>query len=168
MKKKWILSHCDLDLWPKVINFDRVRASGISNHLAKTASKSVYPFGWNFVHKKSGHTDGQTHTQRQTEVKINYNPSTTLRRCSYMQTLFFILISEIHRFRWPKGVDLERFFADSIKSLIVRRQVYCTHPQDTTLSLAALHSNDLHLLLVTKCDIPLLKVVYYNHWFPIN
>ena len=49
-------SYCDLDLWPKVTNFHRVRASAISNHLAKTASKSVHPFGWNFVHKKTSDT----------------------------------------------------------------------------------------------------------------
>ena len=48
-RKKKILSHCDL--WPKVTNFNRVRASVLSNRLVKTASKSVYPFGWNFVHK---------------------------------------------------------------------------------------------------------------------
>ena len=67
--KKWILSHCDLDLWPKVTNFNRVRASVVSNHLAITASISVHPFGWNFVHKlRAGQTD--THTQRQTAVKI--------------------------------------------------------------------------------------------------
>ena len=66
--KKWILIHCDLDLWPKVTNFHRVRASFVSNNLAKTVSKSVHPFGWNFVHKKSGHTD--RHTHRQTGVKI--------------------------------------------------------------------------------------------------
>ena len=37
------------DLWPKVT---RVWASAGSNHLAKTSSKSVHPFGWNFIHKK--------------------------------------------------------------------------------------------------------------------
>ena len=39
-----------------------------------TASKSMHPFSWNFVHKKSGHTDRHTHTHRhthtQTGVKI--------------------------------------------------------------------------------------------------
>ena len=57
----------------KVINFNRVRASVLSNRLAKTASKSVHSFGWNFVHKQSHtHTHRKTdrHTQRQTAVKI--------------------------------------------------------------------------------------------------
>ena len=61
MKKKWVLRYCDLDLWPKVTKFNRVRASARSNHLAKTASKSVHLFGWNFVHKKT--SDTQTDTQ---------------------------------------------------------------------------------------------------------
>ena len=66
MKKKWVLRHCDLDLWPKVINFNRVQASAGSSHLAKTASKSVHPFGWNFVHKQTSdtHTDTQTDKQQ--------------------------------------------------------------------------------------------------------
>ena len=34
--------------------------SAVSNHLAKTASKSVQPFGWIFVHKN---TDRQTDRQ---------------------------------------------------------------------------------------------------------
>ena len=55
--------------WPKVSNFNKVWASTVSNHLVKTASKSVHRFGWNFVHKNSaGQTDRQTH--RQTAVKI--------------------------------------------------------------------------------------------------
>ena len=63
MQEKWILRHCDLDLCPKVTNFNRVRATAISNYLAKTASKLVHSFGWNFVHKKRArHTDTQTHT----------------------------------------------------------------------------------------------------------
>ena len=63
-EEKWIFSHCDLDIWSKVTNFNRVWDSMVSNRLAKTASKSVHPFGWNFVHKQS-----RTHTQtnRQTD-----------------------------------------------------------------------------------------------------
>ena len=72
MKEKWILRHCDLDLWPKVTKFNRVRSSAISNHLAKTASKSVHPFGWNFVHKKC-RTDRQTHTHTHTETNWSEN-----------------------------------------------------------------------------------------------
>ena len=88
MKKKWELRHCDLDLWPKVTKFNRVRASAGISHLVKTASKSVHPFGWNFVHKNSGHTDRQTHTHtdrhthRHTDkLKWKYNPSTISWRC---------------------------------------------------------------------------------------
>ena len=38
-------------------------------NFAKTTSKLVHPFGWNNVHKKSGHTDRQTdrQTHRQTD-----------------------------------------------------------------------------------------------------
>ena len=73
MKKKWVLRHHDLDFWSKVSNFNRIRASAVSNHLAKTASKSVHPFSCNFVHKKHWthiHTD--THTQ--TNCSENITP----------------------------------------------------------------------------------------------
>ena len=73
LTKKWILSHCDLGLWPKVTNFNRVWASVLSDRLAKTASKSVYLFVWNFVHEKwAGHTDRQTDTQ--TNCSENITP----------------------------------------------------------------------------------------------
>ena len=62
MKKKWILHHCDLGPWPKVTVFNRVPASAVSSHLAKTASKSIHPFGWNFVHKKPSDTLTDTQT----------------------------------------------------------------------------------------------------------
>ena len=51
---------------PKVTNFNRGWANAVSNHLAKTASKSVYLFGWNVVHsqsRKDRQTDTHTHTQ---------------------------------------------------------------------------------------------------------
>ena len=44
MKKKWIFRHCDLDLWPKVISFNRVRASVISNYLTKTTCLYFSPY----------------------------------------------------------------------------------------------------------------------------
>ena len=79
MKNKWILSHCDLDLWPNVTNSNRVWASVLSKRLAKTASKSVHPFGWNFVHKKNWtHTHTDTHTDK---LQWKYNPSTISWRC---------------------------------------------------------------------------------------
>ena len=74
MKKNEYWVTVTLPFLPKVTNFDRVRDSAVSNRLAKPASKSEHPFGWNFVHKE---TSGQTHTQpgrqthRQTAVKNN-------------------------------------------------------------------------------------------------
>ena len=77
-KKKWVLRHCDLDLWPKVTKFNRVWASAGSNHIAKTASKSVHPFGWNFVHKKfRTHRHTHTHTHRHTDTQTNCNENIT-------------------------------------------------------------------------------------------
>ena len=76
MKIKRVLRHCDLDLRPKVTKFNRVRASARSNHLAKTASKSVHPFVWNFVHKKCRthrQTDRQTYTQTDTQTNCSEN-----------------------------------------------------------------------------------------------
>ena len=75
----YIFGHRVLDLWPKVTNFNRVRASAVSNHLAKTASKSIHPFGWNFVHKNSGHTHTHRHTDK---LQWKYNPSTISWRCN--------------------------------------------------------------------------------------
>ena len=73
-EEKWVLRHCDLDLWPKVTNFNRVRVSAVNNFLAKNAPKSVHLFGWNFVHKQSW-TDTHTHTDRHTDkLEWKYNP----------------------------------------------------------------------------------------------
>ena len=73
----YIFGHRDLDLWFKVTKFNRVWASAVSNHIAKTASKSVHPFGWNFVHKKrAGHT--HRHTDK---LEWKYNSSTISWRC---------------------------------------------------------------------------------------
>ena len=72
-RKKLELRHCDLDLWPKVTKFNRVRATNGSNHLAKTASKLVHPFGWNFVHKNFW-TDTHTLTDTQTNCSENITP----------------------------------------------------------------------------------------------
>ena len=74
MKKKWVLRHYDFDHWPKVTNINRVRAIAVINHLAKSASKSVHPFSWNFVHKKTL----DTHTDK---LLLKYNPSTISWRC---------------------------------------------------------------------------------------
>ena len=91
MKEKWVLRHCDLDLWPNVTKFNRVWANARGNHLAKTASKSVLPFGWNFVHKKCWthrHTDTHTHTH--TDTQTNWSENITpprfrggVKNCTY-------------------------------------------------------------------------------------
>ena len=60
-----------LDLKPKVANINRVQASAVSNHLAKTASKTVHPFGWNFVH---WHTHRQTDSHTYTNCSENITP----------------------------------------------------------------------------------------------
>ena len=72
-RKKWVLRHCDLDLWPKVTKFNKVRASVWSSHVVKTVSKSVHPFRWYFVHKKC-RTHRQTHTYTQTNWSENITP----------------------------------------------------------------------------------------------
>ena len=72
--------NCELDLWPKVTNFNMVRGSLVSNHLAKIASKSVQPFDWNFYQSKAGQTHIQTnrHTYK---LQWKYNPSMIAWRC---------------------------------------------------------------------------------------
>ena len=116
MKKIWILSHSDLDLGPKITNFDKIWASAVSNHLAKIASKSVHPFGWNFVHKQSR---TNTHTDRHTDrdkLQWKYNPSTISWRCnkratpkwitkSYIWDMVYFLFSSI---LWPWSVTLDQ------------------------------------------------------------
>ena len=62
-----------LRLWPKVTNFNRIWASVIGNSLAKTASKSVHLFGWNFVHK-------QIWTHRDTPTNCSENKTHPLFR----------------------------------------------------------------------------------------
>ena len=79
MKKKWVLRYCDLNLWPK-ITINRVWASVVSNHLAKNASKSVHPLGWNFVYNKTSDTHRHRHTHRQTHKQTNCSENTTLLR----------------------------------------------------------------------------------------
>ena len=77
MKKKWVLHHCDLDLRPKVTYFNRVLASAVSNHLAKTASKLVHPFGLNFVNKKTSDTYTHRQTDTQTDTQTNCSENIT-------------------------------------------------------------------------------------------
>ena len=128
MKKKWVLRHCDLDLWPKVTNFNRVRASAISNHLAKTASKSVHPFGWNFVHKKirtHRQKDRKTHTQ--TTCSKNITPPRVCGGVTKMQDIYMsihlfiiwsIILPEAACFDWwiQNFSILNIFFSHSLKN----------------------------------------------------
>ena len=95
MKKKWILSYCHLDLWPKVTYFKRVRASVLSNCLAKTTSKLVHSFSWNFVHKKSW-----THTQTNCSENITppwFHVGVKKRDNIKMQNLLYFLVSELNK-----------------------------------------------------------------------
>ena len=86
-EEKLVLRHCDLDLWPKVNYFNRIRASAVSIHLAKTASKSVHhSVRLEFCSQEfpDTQTDRQTdkHTHRHTDkLQLKYNPSTILWRC---------------------------------------------------------------------------------------
>ena len=93
-RKKWKLRHCDHNIQPKVTNFNRARASVISNRLSKT--KSVHPFGWNFVHwhthkhtTHTHHTHTHTHTDTQTDThtdKLQWKYNSTI---SWTQINFF-------------------------------------------------------------------------------
>ena len=83
-----------------ITNFNWVQASTVSNHLTKIASKSVHPFGWNFVHKCRTHrhtdrhtqTHRQTHTHRDTDkLQWKYNPSSDSRRCNKLIPLYAYL-----------------------------------------------------------------------------
>ena len=143
MKKKWILRHCDLDLWPKVINFNRVPASGVSNRLAKTASKSVHTFGWNFVHKKN-----QTH--RQTDTQTNCSENITPPRfcggvikigrnwflCQFKASWLYFWIQK----RKIQNVDMSFLYGHSKKkkgAIILKPSL---HLADLTCLLSGIHS----------------------------
>ena len=74
MKKKMGITSLWLWLliWPKVTNFNRVWASAVSNHLAKTASKSVIRLaGILLTRKHRTHTQTDRHTDK---LKWKYNP----------------------------------------------------------------------------------------------
>ena len=102
---RYIFCHSDLDPWPKVTNFNRVRASAISNYLAKSSSKLVHSFEWNFVHKKrAGHTDRQTDTHTHTDTQTHrytdklqwkYNPSTISWMCKNVDKLSNMIAKHI-------------------------------------------------------------------------
>ena len=96
--EKLILSHSDLDLWPKVTNINCVWVNGVRNRLAKTASKSVHPFGWSFVYKQRAwhtHTHTHRHTDRhihtQTNCSENVTPQRFRRGVIRMPDIFFFV-----------------------------------------------------------------------------
>ena len=75
MNKKWILSQCDLDLRSTVTNFNRVRASVVSNHLAKNLVQiaEIGASVWlEFCSQEYSDTHRQTHTQ--TNCSENITP----------------------------------------------------------------------------------------------
>ena len=72
-RKKWVLHHCDLDLWHKVTNFNWVWDTAVSNHLAKTASKSVHPFGLNLFTSRAGQRHRQTGRHSYTQTNCSKN-----------------------------------------------------------------------------------------------
>ena len=67
---RYIFCHSDLDLQPKVTNLNRVRASAISNYLAKTASKRRIRSAGILFTRSAGHTNTQTdrHTHTHTHT----------------------------------------------------------------------------------------------------
>ena len=101
--KNWILRHCDLDLEPKVINFNMVQASAVRKYLAKTASKSMHPFGRNFVHWQTNtHTDRHTHTDTHTQTDTHtdrqqwkYNPLTISWSCNKKLIYMYLYLGVI-------------------------------------------------------------------------
>ena len=145
MKKKWELRHRDLDLWLKVTNFTRVWASAVSNHLAKTASKSVHPFGWNFVHKKTvdtqtdRQTDTHTHTHTQTNCSENITPPRfrggviKLNRTEFMITKILLFICTVFIFSAKvHKLNLKQWYNKHI-NVIPDMRVIVTYYRFTTL-----------------------------------
>ena len=66
------------------------KGSVLSNRLAKTASKSVYLFGLNFVHKKrAGHTHTHTHTDRQTDRQTDTQTNTHTHTHTHTDTILW-------------------------------------------------------------------------------
>ena len=117
-EEKRILRHRDLDFWPMVTNFNQVRASVVSNHLAKTASKLMHPFGWKFVYKHSHtHTHTHTHTDRHTDkLQWKYNPFTISWRCNNYYNYTFKGPIKI---KSKKILPLNRFLKGTNRSLLV-------------------------------------------------
>ena len=104
--RKGVLCHRDRDLWPKVTNFNRVRASAVSNSLVKTASKSVQPFDQHFVHRW---TDRYTHTQ------TNWSKNITFPRfCGGVKTV-----------KLKERIMLKMLNEQSWDSSVVWSQVHC-------------------------------------------
>ena len=158
MKKKWILRHCDLDLWFKVINFNRVQANAISNHLAKTAFKTVYPFGWNFVHwqthtQTDRHTDTHTTTTTHTGTNCN-NHSTSSWRCG--QTNNYFKKSDF------EGKTMLMFTSFSCIFLFTSNTVYILCEVDLIADIIYLPSWSKLFCLINGCYISLFIIFLHR------
>ena len=80
-RKKWVLRHCDLDLWPKVTNFKRIWASLVSNHLSEDCVKIGVAVWSAFYSQTNRQTDRHTHTQTDVHSEAKIFPSMTLWSC---------------------------------------------------------------------------------------
>ena len=116
MKKMNFESLWHWPLTPKVTNFNRIRASVLSNHLAKTAFKSVHPFGWNFVHKQS-----RKHRQTHSKLQWKYNPSTISWRCNHTRyfSTFWNCFYYIGMTIIKKMTDLRMHYLGSLQGYIL-------------------------------------------------
>ena len=73
MKKKGILRHCDLDLWPKFTSFNRVRGCAAGKQLfSEDRVKIGVSVRSAFCSQTDTHT--HTHTHRQTNCNENITP----------------------------------------------------------------------------------------------
>ena len=77
-----IFCHSDLDLRHKVTNYSKVRASAVSNRLAKIVSKSVHLFDQQFVHRC---TDTQTYISISIDLKNSKPVLVGLRDLDYLR-----------------------------------------------------------------------------------
>ena len=66
---RYNICHRDHDLWLKVTNINSVWA----RYIAKIASKSIHPFGWNFVHYRQTHTQINCHEYMKSAISKLHN-----------------------------------------------------------------------------------------------
>ena len=73
-----VSGNCEFDIWPNVINFNRVRIRAIDYHITKTASKSMYLFACNSDHWQ---IDRHTHTHTHLHTHKHTNCSQVVKIC---------------------------------------------------------------------------------------